>query len=83
MLLLIACPLAYWITESWVIRALLVASVLLVLAMELLNTALEALTDKIMPDYDHVAAQVKDMGSAAVVLTLVVALLLWLAVIFD
>jgi diacylglycerol kinase (ATP) len=70
-------PIALHMPASGVGRALMVASVLLVLIVELLNSAIEAVTDRISLE-DHVLAKrAKDMGSAAVMLTLINVPVVW------
>ncbi|MEJ8838902.1 diacylglycerol kinase [Ramlibacter sp. AN1133] len=71
-------PLAFFITGSWVEVALLAGSVLLVLIVELLNTAVEAAIDRIGPERHPLSKRAKDMGSAAVFLSLVFAAGVWL-----
>lgn len=83
LLALILIPLALHMHVSGVGKALMVASVLLVLVIELLNTAIEAATDRISLD-DHVLAKrAKDMGSAAVMLSLINVPAVWLLVVFG
>lgn len=83
LLALILIPLALHMHVSGTGRALMVASVLLVLIIELLNTAIEAATDRISLD-DHVLAKrAKDMGSAAVMLSLIDVPVVWLLVAFG
>jgi diacylglycerol kinase (ATP) len=83
LLALILIPLALNMHVGGIGRALLVASVLLVLIIELLNTAIEAATDRISLD-DHVLAKrAKDMGSAAVMLALINVPVVWLLVVFG
>lgn len=70
-------PLGLWLGPDGVARALLVGSVLLVLIVELLNSAIEATVDRISLQ-DHVLAKrAKDIGSAAVLLALVNGALVW------
>lgn len=77
--LLLAAPLAFVIAaEPWK-RLLLVASVLLVVIVELLNTALEKLSDHVTPEQHPTIGRVKDMGSAAVGGALLLASLVWIA----
>ena len=78
--LLVLTPLAWWLAESWLQFAALVSSVLLVLIVELLNSALEALCDHLWPERNPIAKQVKDYGSGAVLLALCTAALIWIAV---
>ena len=77
---LLACvlvPAAFWLeSEAWP-RAVLVACVLLVLIVELLNSAIEATVDRISLDDHRLAKRAKDIGSAAVLLALANLLLVW------
>ncbi|BBD78139.1 diacylglycerol kinase [Hydrogenophilus thermoluteolus] len=77
-LLLIALPLAMWLGETTAERLLLVLSLVAVLVVELLNSAIEALCDLVHPDPHPLIARAKDLGSAAVFLTLIAAAALWL-----
>ena len=61
-------------------RALMIASVLLVLIVELLNSAIEAVVDRVSLDRHHLAKRAKDIGSAAVLLALINVVLVWLCV---
>lgn len=72
-------PLAFWIGRTWVEVALLAGSVLVVLAVELLNTAVEAAIDRIGPERHPLSKRAKDMGSAAVFLSLILAGGIWAA----
>lgn len=79
----ISVPLAYLVaTDNWK-RLALVGTVLLVLAVELLNTGLEKLADRVTLDRDPLIGRVKDMGSAAVGLTLALAGLVWLLALYE
>jgi len=73
-------PLALWIGRSGVERALLAGSVLVVLIVELLNSAVEATVDRISLEDHLLAKRAKDIGSAAVMLSLVTTALVWLLV---
>ncbi|PID63993.1 MAG: diacylglycerol kinase [Gammaproteobacteria bacterium] len=77
---LIALPLAWWIADDALDYALLVGSSLLVLIVELLNSAIEAVVDRIGEDYHELSGRAKDAGSAAVLMTIVMALLVWIGV---
>lgn len=70
-------PLALWLGQSWVETALLAGSVMLVLIVELLNSAVEATVDRISFEMHDLAKRAKDFGSAAVLLSLTVAGALW------
>jgi diacylglycerol kinase (ATP) len=76
--LLLALPLAFLVAETAWKRLVLIGVVLLLLLVELLNTAIEKLADRISRDSDPEIARVKDMGSAAVGVTIVLAGLCWL-----
>ena len=83
LLALVLIPIALSTNVSGVGKALMVGSVLLVLVVELLNSGIEAITDRISLE-DHVLAKrAKDMGSAAVMLTLLSVPAIWLLVLFD
>jgi diacylglycerol kinase (ATP) len=72
-------PLAFFLGRTWVEVALLAGSVLLVMIVELLNTAVEAAIDRIGPEWHDLSKRAKDMGSAAVFLSLLLAGGIWLA----
>ncbi|MFM2186439.1 MAG: diacylglycerol kinase [Burkholderiaceae bacterium] len=63
-------PAALWLGTTWLERAFLIATVVLVLAAELLNSAVEAAVDRVSMDMHPLAGRAKDMGSAAVFFTL-------------
>jgi diacylglycerol kinase (ATP) len=81
--LLLAVPLAWLIGVTNMRRVELVAVVVLVLVVELLNTAIEKLADRLTTDHDPQIGRVKDMGSAAVGVALVMAGLFWLFAIAE
>jgi diacylglycerol kinase (ATP) len=70
-------PLGLWLGQSGVEKALLIGSVLLVLIVELLNTAIEAAINRIGPEQHPLSGQAKDMGSAAVFIALLSAAITW------
>jgi diacylglycerol kinase (ATP) len=70
-------PLAFLIAESTLDFCLLLSSMLLVLISELLNSALEAAVDLFETEYNELAGRVKDQGSAAVLLSMVLFLMVW------
>jgi diacylglycerol kinase (ATP) len=72
-----ALPLGLWLGHSGVERALLVAPVFLLLIVELLNSAIEAAVDRIGLERHELAGLAKDIGSAAVLLALVLWAVLW------
>ena len=76
-------PLAFWLGRTGVERALLVGSVLLVLVVELLNSAVEATVDRISFENHRLAKRAKDIGSAAVLVALVNAACIWAVVVIG
>ena len=64
-------PLALWLPVSGLGKALMIASVLLVLAVELINSAIEAVVDRVSLDRHTLSKRAKDLGSAAVLLALI------------
>ena len=70
-------PLALWLELSGIERAMLIASVMLVLVVELLNSAVEATVDRVSLDSHALAKRAKDIGSAAVFVALVNAAVIW------
>ncbi len=74
---IVLVPSAFWLGRSWVETALLAGSVLLVMIVELLNTAVEAAIDRIGPEWHDLSKRAKDMGSAAVLLALVLSGGIW------
>jgi diacylglycerol kinase (ATP) len=73
-------PLGMWLGKNGFERALLVAAVLFVLVVELLNSAVEATVDRISFDNHRLAKRAKDIGSAAVMLSIATAAIVWLLV---
>ena len=76
-LTIILFPLGLWIGHGGVEKALMCGSILLVLSAELLNSAVEAVVDKVSPEFHELAGRAKDMGSAAVFLLMVNVILCW------
>jgi diacylglycerol kinase (ATP) len=76
--LLLSVPVAWLIGATAMRRVELVCAVALVLVVELLNTAIEKLSDRLTMDHDLQIGRVKDMGSAAVGVTLLMASGFWL-----
>jgi len=76
--LILSVPLAWLIGTTPARRIEMVAVILLLLVVELLNTAIEKLADRLTTDHDPQIGQVKDMGSAAVGVALVIAGAVWL-----
>jgi diacylglycerol kinase (ATP) len=75
----ILLPLAFWLGESWIEVAALAGSVVAVMVVELLNTAVETAIDRIGPEWHDLSKRAKDMGSAAVLLSLLLCIGVWSA----
>ena len=76
-LLVLLAPLALWLGQTPVERALMIGSMLLVLAMELANSAIEAVIERYGAEIHELAGRAKDMGSAAVFVLMMNVLLCW------
>ncbi len=72
-------PLAFWVGRSWIEVVLLAGSVTLVLIVELLNSAVEAAIDRVSFEWHELSKRAKDIGSAAVFLSLLLCTGIWLA----
>jgi len=83
MLVVVFAPLGLWLGKTGVERALLVGCLLLVLIVELLNSAVEATVDRLSLDQHPLAKRAKDLGSAAVMLSLLLAGVTWLLVLLG
>lgn len=83
LLVAVLAPVAFWIGENGAERALLLGSLLVVLIVELLNSAVEATVDRISLENHRLAKRAKDIGSAAVMLSLVNAGIVWLLVLLG
>lgn len=79
-LVVIAVPLALWLGETGLERALMVAVVLLIPIVELLNTGVENLVDRIGEEPNKLSGRAKDVGSAAVLLSIILAIVVWVLV---
>jgi diacylglycerol kinase (ATP) len=73
-------PAAFWLGRDWTQVVLLAASVMLVLIAELLNSAVEAVVDRVSSDWHELSKRAKDLGSAAVLLALLLCGGIWLSV---
>jgi len=76
-------PLAFFLADAPLERALMIASVLLVLIVELVNSAIEATVDRISLENHALAKRAKDIGSAAVLISLINVLVIWGLVLFG
>lgn len=82
-LTLLLLPLAIWLGDTGLERAVLIASWVLVLLMELGNSAIEAVVDRISDEHHPLAGRAKDIGSAIVLLALLNAAAVWALVLFT
>ena len=79
---LVLLPASWWVGKTWVESALLAATVVLVMVVELLNTGIETAIDRIGPEWHALSKRAKDMGSAAVLLSLLLCAGVWTAAIY-
>lgn len=82
-LFLVLAPLGWWFGQDGVERALLVGCLMLVLATELLNSAIEAVIGRYGDEHHELAGRAKDMGSAAVFVLMLNVLLVWSAILLP
>ena len=82
-LAVILIPTSFFLPVSGIGRAVMIASVLLVLIVELLNSAIEAVVDRVSLDRHHLSKRAKDIGSAAVLLALINVVSVWTCVLLG
>jgi diacylglycerol kinase (ATP) len=82
-LTIVGTPLAFFLGKDWVQVALLLGTLILVLIVELLNSAIEAAIDRVSFELHELSKRAKDIASAAVLLSLVLAGGIWLAAIWQ
>ncbi len=82
-LALVALPLALWLGDSTLERVMMIGSVLLVLIVELVNSAIEATVDRVSLERHQLAKRAKDIGSAAVLIALINAAVVWGLLLFG
>ena len=76
-------PLGYYLGQDWTDKAALICSVLFVLVVELLNSGIEAVVDRIGDEPHKLSGRAKDMGSAAVLIALIITAVVWAAVLIQ
>ncbi len=76
-LMLIMLPFAFWLGETAEQRILLIGPCVLVIIVELMNSAIEAVVDRIGPEMHELSGRAKDMGSAAVLFSLILVIISW------
>jgi diacylglycerol kinase (ATP) len=79
----VLCPAALWLGRNGLEAALLAGSVMLVLIVELLNSAIEAVVDRVSPELHPLAKRAKDCGSAAVLLAIMTSAMLWVGALWQ
>lgn len=79
----ILLPAAFWVGRTWLEVALLAGSVMMVLIVELLNSGIEAVVDRVSYDLHDLSKRAKDLASAAVFLALLTCLAIWLAALYQ
>lgn len=80
---LVMLPAAFWLGSGWIEVALLAGSVVMVLVVELLNSAIEAVVDRVGLELHELSKRAKDLGSAAVMLSLVLTGAIWLGALWQ
>lgn len=80
---IVLIPAAFWLGRSWVETVLLAGTVILIMIVELLNTGIETAIDRIGPEWHDLSKRAKDMGSAAVLLSLLLCAGTWAMALFQ
>ena len=83
LLCVILIPAGVWLGQNAIERSVLIGSCLLVLIVELLNTAVEFVVDRVGTDHHRLSGHAKDLGSAAVFVSLVLTLVVWGLIAWD
>jgi len=76
-LFVILAPAVFWVGNSWLEYAVLMGSLFLVLIVEIVNSAIEAVVDRFGEEHHELAGRAKDMGSAAVLFSLLNVVIIW------
>jgi diacylglycerol kinase (ATP) len=82
LLCIVLIPLAFWLDVTTIERLLMVLSLLFLLVVELLNSAVEAVVDRVGSEHHPLSGQAKDMGSAAVFIAMLMGVIVWVTAIF-
>lgn len=83
LLCVVLIPTAFWLAQSTMQLVFMLATLFVVLITEILNSAVEAVVDRISDEHHHLAGRAKDMGSAAVFLSLAMVLVTWTLILLD
>ena len=82
-LMIVMLPLAFWLGESVLEQMILIAVCVLVVIVELMNSAIEAVVDRISDEHHVLSGRAKDMGSAAVFVSILLVVFVWGGVAFN
>ena len=77
---MVLAPVGLWLGPGGIERSILVGSMIIVLMVEVLNSAIEAVVDRWGPEHNELAGRAKDMGSAAVFVLMMNVILVWLLI---
>lgn len=80
LLFIVTTPLAIWLGETKIEKLLLIGSIILVMLVELLNSAVEAVVDRVGYEHHELSGRAKDIGSAAVMMSLAWAAVTWITI---
>ena len=80
---MVLLPASLWLGRNWVEVALLAGTVVILMVVELLNSGIETAIDRIGPEWHALSKRAKDMGSAAVLLSLLLCAGVWAAALFQ
>ena len=83
MLAIVLLPAAFWLARTPVELMVLLMTLFIVVITEILNSAVEAVVDRVSGDHHQLAGRAKDMGSAAVFLALIMTAVVWGVVLYD
>ena len=83
LLFIAAVPLALWLGENSMEKLMLIGSVVLILIVELMNSAIEAVNDRVSTDYHELCKRAKDQSSGAVMLSVLLAGAVWLTLLLN
>jgi len=83
LLMLVLCPLAFWLGETILEQVLLIAVCVLVIIVELINSAIEAVVDRVSDEHHVLSGRAKDMGSAAVFVSVLLVIFVWCGVALE
>ena len=82
-LAIVLIPAAIYLGETLLDKAILICSILFVLVVELLNSAIESVVDRIGDEHHKLSGRAKDMGSSAVFLAITITIIIWVAVLYK